>query len=1825
MKRKLAKIMAMLLAFAMILSLDAGMISAATAQEEAEYAAEAGEDTAKAAADDAEEAADDADQLFYRALTAEEEEAKEAAAADEVQVMESAEGDDYAAGEVIVFCDTEEEAERIAEGYEKSTGYDVKVDSFGSGVALLKMYGTPDGDTLMEYAGTDSLDPVEACVKLGADTSNNLPAVYPNYYRYACTVDTDNEDFSDPFLKTKESYGEPQEHFQYYHELINDKFVWKKYENDSDFKNSLSDVTVAVIDTGINFDHADFGDRVVSHVNFVQEEKWKVGNAEYKDSPNDYERDGGDTQGHGTNVAGIIGNITNNIGGRGVAAGVKIRSYRVLGRGGSGQDYWILQGLKAAVASDAKVINMSLGGATYSGAYEEPLEEARQKGTLVIAAAGNYDTYARFYPAAYDNVMSVAAVNSRCERSDFSNYGDWIDIAAPGGEVKDNIDYPGFVKTEFNWASGPDPDKLPNPELVGPIYTDEDNNPFIDMAGTSQATPVVSGCAALLFALDHSATADEVEEILEVTAAPLETDHPVGAGCVDIAEAMRIDVEVPSPVSDTPSGEVYTGDEVSFRIPDFEQKAYATIKYTTNGKIPCDPDTPSDEVFTLDNGDVIELSSDYGTGSYDICAQTLVYGVASEPAEYEYYFDDTLLGLSIEAPGEADYADVAEGRTIKLQAVLEPIYADAPDVTWETADPYIATVDDCGTVKGVNRGKTTVTAKAGDEEAEIVIYVTAPAEQIVLRVDNIPLEEGEIGFFDDEYVSIYPLDAATKLYDLETSDTDIVQTERAGAGYNLYPVSAGTATVTVTTADGTGLSETFTVTVKPEVASITSIEIFDADGYDALTSRKDLVIGVTYNGGSVPGSATDEDLMWEITEGDDYVELKDGILKATQNVEFPKTVILHAEAYGYASNDLEVTVYPLLTKDDLKVNPYLKINSYPCGMKIPMSEFFGVFNPDVFGKLKYSVASKDARVDEDTEAIYFAKPGSYTVTAEAVDGSGVKKTANIKSIAESEIWGMGCKAGSYPVVCPGGTTSLELITSGNAKAPSGIKYGVIQGNSFVTDDGYVKASGNNITGLKGKNLETVEPGTKDTIYCGQISWGKFYTWFAMPIELYPSAPEKVMLSFMGNEDASASAEPFTMIPGDEQVITASSIPLDKACQKYYSYKSGNAKVVTVDEKGVVTATGTGKTTVTVTAGDGSKKSSKITIEVVKPAESIQISSKTGSFSVAAGKTLNLVATVSPDDATDKKVTWSIREGGEEYASIDPKSGALKAKKPGSVTVEASVNGVAIPATVDIGIYAETKEIKFEDSDIPKKGLTLYTKEVGSCKTETEQFSVLSTSKTEGAKPSNFVDSSSDPDIAVAEIRGGTYGIPLKNNYVIKATGTKAGTAKIEFASADGTGKKASVKVTVLVPVTELSLSAKDGMTTLTPGKSLTMVATPNKDASNKKVTWSFSEDNTDTEEQLKNAGIDTEQFKKSGKLSMGRNSKYSGTFKVVATAADGSGTSAEFTVTAKQGSVSVVTITDGTKEVKETTLGEYGKPSDLDRTENDPFKLYRDFTISMDGTGDYQETAAVTSSDENIVKAVLKDDTTLRVYTCSPDDTDDRASKTGKATVTVKAADGSGKSAKITVNAAEPVRAVYISADKDTRVIAKNAKIKMKASVPADATNKKVSWKLVDPDTGKDIAKTDKIASISASGDLKPDNALAGKKKVRVVATPADGALEYIGGEWVPVTATEDITIYPAQDKIKFIQGESAVTGTVTAHTGETIPLKVDGADGSYRDYLVTYETGPVKVSYIKKGEDGTEIDIRCLKPGKSTITATARDGSGKKATLKVTVLQADN
>ena len=180
----------------------------------------------------------------------------------------------------------------------------------------------------------------------------------------------------------------------------------------------LSDITVAVIDTGVCLSHEDLADRVLDN------------GYDFVDNDDDPE----DVFGHGCSVAGIIAaNIDNGIGIAGFAPNSSILPVRVLGPSGSGSMADVAAGIVYAADEGADIINLSLGSAVGSQVTEDAVNYAMEKGVTVIASAGNSGGALPGFPARYEGVVAVGAIDPDGARSSFSNKGG--DIWAPGRDV----------------------------------------------------------------------------------------------------------------------------------------------------------------------------------------------------------------------------------------------------------------------------------------------------------------------------------------------------------------------------------------------------------------------------------------------------------------------------------------------------------------------------------------------------------------------------------------------------------------------------------------------------------------------------------------------------------------------------------------------------------------------------------------------------------------------------------------------------------------------------------------------------------------------------------------------------------------------------------------------------------------------------------------------------------------------------------------------------------------------------------------------------------------------------------------------------------------------------------------------------------------------------------------------------------------------------------------------------------------------------------------------------------------------------------------------
>jgi serine protease len=309
---------------------------------------------------------------------------------------------------------------------------------------------------------------------------------------------------------------EPNDEY-FYDDFFGIYWQWGLYDADNpdagiqatdawDVETGSQDVTIAIVDTGVDSYHEDLWDKIVPGRNCIEGA-----------DPDNYE----DDNGHGTFVAGVAAAMTNNgLGVAGVSWASMIMPVKVISADGEGTEQDAALGIIWAADHGAKVLNLSFGGYDDVQVEHDAIDYAFSKGCIVVAASGNDNSSSLFYPASYDHCIAVGATNEsmqRCSPSDWgsgagSNYGGYLDVVAPGNNI---------FSTTINdeWGLGP--------------YTIE--------SGTSAAAPFVSGIAALLLSHYPAWTNSEVADQIEQTATDLQTtgwDEYTGFGLVNAYAAL---------------------------------------------------------------------------------------------------------------------------------------------------------------------------------------------------------------------------------------------------------------------------------------------------------------------------------------------------------------------------------------------------------------------------------------------------------------------------------------------------------------------------------------------------------------------------------------------------------------------------------------------------------------------------------------------------------------------------------------------------------------------------------------------------------------------------------------------------------------------------------------------------------------------------------------------------------------------------------------------------------------------------------------------------------------------------------------------------------------------------------------------------------------------------------------------------------------------------------------------------------------------------------------------------------------------------------------
>ena len=443
--------------------------------------------------------------------------------------------DEFVAGEAIVILEDSASSAMISSsltGPPRVLGMQVKAGAAGRGI-LLGFDGETGRQQAFRTLGIRQ-SPANGRIYQAADPDQNykmdtLRIIKSMRRRFGVRSAQPN------FIrKTQAIPNDPLYNRQWHYPLINLPQSW-------DVSTGSNDVIVAVIDTGVLSNHPDLANRLtVDGYDFISDPSRALDGDGLDPDPDD-PGDGrpGGSSFHGTHVAGIIAAETNNdTGVSGVAWFTRIMPLRALGQGG-GTDFDILQAVRYAAglendsgtlpAQRADIINLSLGGSNFSQIAQDIFTEVRAEGVITIAAAGNGASSVPFYPAAYDGVISVGAVDIDKDLTWYSNFGTTIDVVAPGGDnfADVNIDGlpDGILSTCGNDSTG----------VVEFVYC------FFQ--GTSMAAPHMAGAAALMKAIYPGLTPDELDILLVNNSITEDIgatgrDNQFGSGLIDAFGAI---------------------------------------------------------------------------------------------------------------------------------------------------------------------------------------------------------------------------------------------------------------------------------------------------------------------------------------------------------------------------------------------------------------------------------------------------------------------------------------------------------------------------------------------------------------------------------------------------------------------------------------------------------------------------------------------------------------------------------------------------------------------------------------------------------------------------------------------------------------------------------------------------------------------------------------------------------------------------------------------------------------------------------------------------------------------------------------------------------------------------------------------------------------------------------------------------------------------------------------------------------------------------------------------------------------------------------------
>lgn len=731
------------------------------------------------------------------------------------RILSLEEGLDYVENEIIVAAGNEAEALQ----YAKAFGGELKRYIGGNeGFAVITL-------NQKEEKKEEKVQ-VEEAVLASVSEEILLPPAWPNYYYSILeemNIETQDGETGIQSIEVMELnpafYNDPylkesSGYYQWHHAVIGSAQAWA-------YGYTGKGIKVAVLDTGLNPSHEDI--QAQTHV--IDE---NIGSE--------------DTNGHGTHVAALIGAKGNNgLGGVGVAPDAEIISLKVIGER-TGTTDTIIAGIQKAIECDADIINLSLGSVVYHGLFERKVMEAYEAGIAVFGAAGNDGSNSYYYPAAFQGAIMVGALDKSNQRAAFSNHSSAVRYVAPGASI---------VSATINGS-----------------------NRYSALNGTSQATPITAGIAAILLSSgkvqgEGSKRVDNLLKIMDNGCIKV-SGSGMGKGYISLIKSLGLDNSTSSPSAPVISLKSGTyrqkAIEVSLSVP-----PGSTVFYTLDGKnITIKDGRFTEGIMKYNPGELLQIE---GKSTVVLKARAVSNGngMLSKQVSATYNLKPAAAQISIYSQNGEHR--VAAGKSLQLKTDILPSYTADKGVKWQ--------VQESGKGISVSGGKVTV--KSSTEPGEYRIIATAKNERgaysgvsdtFVIEVvkeenpvSSVKFQTKSVNLNVAQQAEIKPqitkkdktIGEITELL-WKVENENIAKVELVGQQLLVKGIKKGTTKLVGTTRDGYGKQFFLPITVKQPVEKII------ISGSATVATGKSISLKANIE----PADANNKSVIWSVLPREGY-------------------------------------------------------------------------------------------------------------------------------------------------------------------------------------------------------------------------------------------------------------------------------------------------------------------------------------------------------------------------------------------------------------------------------------------------------------------------------------------------------------------------------------------------------------------------------------------------------------------------------------------------------------------------------------------------------------------------------------------------------------------------------------------------------------------------------------------------------------------------------------------------------------------------------------------------------------------------------------------